>query len=158
MVKEFRDIATIAKLKISCSNDRVFCGLAKIDHLLYKQALYSLVFGMSNEFKQVDGTSCRFGKWYYEGNGKKEFSNTSSYKKIELPHLTIHNEANTLASSLLDTNKTTPKHFIDDKIKIVEESGNHIFSAIDEMLNEKLSATNSQMQTILQTMQQNKSS
>lgn len=153
MIKTFRDNALLAKLKISCSNDRVFCGLAKIDHLLYKQALYSLIFDMSNEFKQVDGTACRFGKWYYEGDGKKNFSSTAAYKKVEMPHLTIHNEANALASHILDRSKNTPKHFIDDKIKIVEDSGTQIFSAIDEMLDEKLSATNAQIQNVLQSIQ-----
>lgn len=152
MIRKFRDMALLAKLQISCSNDKVFCGLAKIDHLLYKQSLYSLVFGMANEFKQVDGTMCRFGKWYYEGDGKKNFSNTAAYKKIELPHLTIHNEANALASSLLNRDKVTPKHLIDEKIKVVEDAGDHIFSAIDEMLNEKISITTNQMQQIIQSM------
>lgn len=157
IVKIFKDNSILAELKIACSNDKVFCGLAKIDHLLYKQGLYSLIFGMSNEFKQVDGTSCRFGKWYYEGEGKKGFSHTSAYKKVEAPHLTIHTEANALAASLLDSNKATPKNFIDNKMVIIEDMGNQIFSAIDEMLHEKLSASqakiakmNKEMEELLQ--------
>ena len=145
MVRTFKDNAKLAELIISCSNDKVFCGLAKIDHLLYKQGLYSLVFGMSNEFKQVDGTSCRFGKWYYEGDGKKNFSSTTAYGKIEVPHLGIHTEANALVANLMDKNKATPKSFIDSKILLVEENGNQIFNAIDEMLNEKLSVTNAKI-------------
>ncbi len=153
MVRAFKDNAILAELKISCANDKVFCGLAKIDHLLYKQGLYSLVFGMSNEFKQVDGTSCRFGKWYYEGDGKKNFSSTAAYSKIETPHLGIHTEANILAANLLDPNKETPKNFIDDKMRIIEESGEHIFSAIDEMLNEKLSITNAKITKLTKEME-----
>ncbi len=153
MVRAFKDNAILAELKISCANDKVFCGLAKIDHLLYKQGLYSLVFGMSNEFKQVDGTSCRFGKWYYEGDGKKNFSNTVAYKKIETPHLGIHTEANILAANLLDPNKETPKNFIDDKMRIIEESGEHIFSAIDEMLGEKLAITNEKITKLSKEME-----
>lgn len=145
MVRAFKDNAILAELKISCANDKIFCGLAKIDHLLYKQGLYSLVFGMSNEFKQVDGTACRFGKWYYEGDGKKNFSSTAAYNKIGSPHLGIHTEANALAAQLLNTSKITPKSFIDEKMRIVEDAGNHIFSAIDEMLNEKLSVTNAKI-------------
>ncbi len=153
MVRAFKDNAILAELKISCANDKVFCGLAKIDHLLYKQGLYSLVFGMTHEFKQVEGTSCRFGKWYYEGDGKKNFSSTAAYSKIETPHLAIHTEANALAAQLLNTNKATPKNFIDEKMRIVEDAGNHIFSAIDEMLNEKLSVTNAKITKLTKEME-----
>ena len=153
MVRAFKDNAILAELKISCSNDKVFCGLAKIDHLLYKQGLYSLVFGMSNEFKQVDGTACRFGKWYYEGDGKKNFSSTAAYSKIETPHLGIHTEANALVAQILDESKSTPKSFIDGKMGIIESSGNQIFNAIDEMLNEKLSVTNAKITKMQKEME-----
>lgn len=154
IVKIFKDNSILAELKIACSNDKVFCGLAKIDHLLYKQGLYSLIFGMTNEFKQVDGTSCRFGKWYYEGEGKKNFSNTAAYKKVEVPHLTIHTEANALAASLLDSNKATPKNFIDGKMVVIEDMGNQIFSAIDEMLNEKLASTQEKITKMTKDMEE----
>ena len=153
MVRAFKDNAILAELKISCSNDKVFCGLAKIDHLLYKQGLYSLIFGMSNEFKQVEGTACRFGKWYYEGDGKKNFSSTAAYGKIETPHLGIHTEANALAASLMDKNKATPKSFIDGKMRLVEEDGNQIFNAIDEMLSEKLAVTNAKITKLQKEME-----
>lgn len=154
IVKVFKDNSILAELKIACSNDKVFCGLAKIDHLLYKQGLYSLIFGMANEFKQVDGTSCRFGKWYYEGEGKKNFSSVASYKKVEVPHLTIHTEANALAASLLDSNKATPKNFIDSKMVVIEDMGNQIFSAIDEMLNEKLAVTQAKIAKMTKDMEE----
>ncbi|MGX3011321.1 CZB domain-containing protein [Helicobacter sp. 23-1044] len=143
----------MAELKIGCSNDKVFCGLAKIDHLLYKQGLYSLIFGMTNEFKQVDGTSCRFGKWYYEGEGKKNFSATNAYKKVEVPHLSIHTEANALAASLLDANRATPKNFIDSKMVVIEDMGNQIFSAIDEMLSEKLATSQAKIAKMSKEME-----
>lgn len=151
MVKEFKDNARLSKLKISCSNDRIFCGLAKVDHVAYKQAMYSLIFKISNEFKQVDGHSCRFGKWYYEGIGKKEFSNTMGYKKVDTPHDNIHNEANALARQLLDNEQSTPKSIIDDKITSIEESSTQIFNAIDDMLNEKISSTMSEIQTAIKS-------
>ena len=148
MVRSFKDNAYLAKLKISCSNDRIFCGLAKVDHVAYKQAIYSLIFKLTGDFNQLDSKSCRFGKWYYEGIGKKEFSNTIGYKKVENPHNIIHSEANNLAKQLLDTNQSTPKSVIDEKIKTIEESSNQIFNAIDEMLNEKLSDTLAEIQTL----------
>ncbi len=148
MIITLKKTAILATLKVSCTNDRVFCGLAKIDHVLYKQALYALIFKMSNEFNQTDSHSCRLGRWYYEGIGKKEFSDTNGYKKIEEPHILVHNEANAIAKLLLDINKTTPRHIIGEKIVSIEESSMQVFNAIDEMLNEKLSNTMSEMNKI----------
>lgn len=151
MVRSFKENAYLAKLKISCSNDRVFCGLAKVDHVVYKQAMYGLIFKLANEFVQSDMKTCRLGKWYYEGVGKKEFSNTLGYKRIENPHSIIHNEANSLAKQILDKNQSTPKSAIDEKISIIEESSVQIFNAIDEMLNEKLSSTMTEIQTAVKS-------
>lgn len=148
MIGFLKDNAAMAKLKISCSNDRIFCGLAKIDHVVYKQNLYALIFKMSNDFNQSDGHSCRLGKWYYEGIGKKEFSHTAGYKKVEFPHNTIHNEANALARLLLDSSVSTPKGTIDEKIGVIEDVSNQVFSAIDEMLNEKIADTIAEMSTV----------
>ena len=148
MIKEFRVGANIAKLKISCTNDRIFCGLAKIDHVLYKEGLYSLIFKLSNDFNQTDGHSCRFGKWYYEGIGKQEFSHTGGYKKAEVPHNTVHNEANSLARNIIDTSKLTPKTTIDEKLGLIEDASKQVFEAIDEMLNEKISTAVAELAAI----------
>lgn len=141
MIKGFKEGVSLAKLKVSCVNDTVFGSLAKIDHVLFKQGLYAVIFKMTNEFNYTDSHNCRLGKWYYEGFGKQEFSHTAGYKKLEGVHADIHNEANALVKSLLDNTQFVPKHIVDEKVALVEELSNQIFNNIDEMCSEKISST-----------------
>lgn len=71
---------------------RNFFELVKIDHMVFKFEIYKVIFGIST--KQVDDfashTACRLGKWYYEGEGKKNFSHLPGYKAIEKPHAEVH--------------------------------------------------------------------
>ena len=138
MITNFKDESTKSKNQIMHSNYRIFCTLAKIDHLLYKESLYSLIFHMG-EFNQVNSDACRFGKWYYEGVGKMEFSHTNAYKTIENPHNLVHSEANSLANLILNSSHT-PKQILNEKVLLVEKASLDVFSALDSMLSEKINA------------------
>jgi hypothetical protein len=35
-------------------------------------------------------TGCRLGKWYYEGEGRKCFSQLPGYRQVEAPHIEVH--------------------------------------------------------------------
>lgn len=130
--------ARLAKYAVSVCNSEIFCTLAKLDHTVFKNNLYALLFGVSDTFNQVPHTACRLGKWYFEGDGKANFSETQGYKKIDPFHATVHNEANSLAQSLMDKTKATPKTFIDAKISAMEKGSDGVMASIDEMLSEKL--------------------
>jgi hypothetical protein len=69
-----------------------FVELAKVDHLVFKFEVYKVVLGLSG--KTVDDfashTKCRLGKWYYEGEGRELFSQSSGYKGLEKPHAEVH--------------------------------------------------------------------
>ena len=74
---------------------RSFCELAKLDHILYKFAVYEVLLGVSDraatEF--ANHQNCRLGRWYYEGRGKERFSGFPGYREIERPHRTVHEAA-----------------------------------------------------------------
>lgn len=74
---------------------RGFCELAKIDHLLYKFNVYGVLFRFND--KQVSDfaphTQCRFGRWYYEGEGVGCYSRLPGYREIETPHRLFHTAA-----------------------------------------------------------------
>lgn len=74
---------------------RSFCELAKLDHILYKFAVYEVLLGVSDraatEF--ANHQNCRLGRWYYEGRGKECFSGFPGYREIERPHRTVHEAA-----------------------------------------------------------------
>jgi hypothetical protein len=71
---------------------RSFVETAKIDHLVYIMEVYKVFLGLSdksaNDF--ASHTTCRLGKWYYEGDGKGCFSKLPGYQETEPPHMEVH--------------------------------------------------------------------
>jgi len=92
-LKELNDNANSIVSSSYMMENSIFVVLAKIDHILYKSRAYTSV--MLNETKLTTAThhQCRLGKWYDE-EGKRRFSATSSFARIESPHKIVHNNAN----------------------------------------------------------------
>lgn len=125
-----------SKYMLSIINNLVFCSLAKLDHVVYKNNLYSFILGTSDEFGITDHKGCRLGKWYYEGDGNKNFRDTQGYKDLEKEHATVHSCANAIAVPLKDK-QVLSKDFVDRNIAIFEESAKGVVREIDNMLDEK---------------------
>lgn len=118
-------------------SNKIFINLAKLDHVIYKNNLYQLIFGGSHNFKPVDHTNCRLGKWYNTGLGKQEFSGVPSYKGLDKYHSIVHKEANSLANECSGHSVSCSKQLIEDKIEAVEVSSEQVFVYLDRILEEK---------------------
>ncbi|WQX79072.1 chemotaxis chemoreceptor TlpD [Helicobacter pylori] len=134
-VKNNMIVAQAAKYTIYNVNNRVFCGLAKLDHVVFKNNLYGMVFGL-NSFDITSHKSCRLGKWYYEGAGKENFSNTSGYRALESHHASVHAEANDLVKAVQEDHITDLK-YLEHKVHLMEDSAKHVKENIDKMFYEK---------------------
>lgn len=77
---------------ISVSALRTFVELAKLDHLVFKFEIYKVFFGLSEKTPEelASHNGCRLGKWYYEGEGRKLYSQLDGYRAIEPPHKEVH--------------------------------------------------------------------
>ncbi len=115
--------------------DRVFMSLAKLDHVLWKVNTYYSAATKEEQFKFVDHHSCRLGKWYYEGDGKDNFSKTSSYSKLEKPHAVVHNGTNKVFSLMLEENINVDALL--NAFKEMEEGSDEVFSILDQILHDK---------------------
>ncbi|MCG7540213.1 MULTISPECIES: CZB domain-containing protein [Pseudoalteromonas] len=69
-----------------------FVQTVKLDHLVWKVNIYKAIREgkEGDESKFADHHQCRLGKWYYEGEGKADFSNYGDYKRLESPHAKVH--------------------------------------------------------------------
>ncbi|MEA3315094.1 MAG: methyl-accepting chemotaxis protein [Campylobacterota bacterium] len=123
--------------EVESISNTIFINLAKLDHVIYKNRLYQLLFGDSNEFQASTHTNCRLGKWYDTGLGKKEFSSVRSYHSLAHPHQVVHDEANSLAQECAGSSVTCSKLKIEEKINNIEESSMTVFNILDQMLQEK---------------------
>ncbi len=68
----------------------MFTNLAKLDHIMFKANAYASVFEEERKAEFGDHHSCRLGKWYEEGEGRKHLSHVPSYGKVETPHRKVH--------------------------------------------------------------------
>lgn len=136
MMQSLSSSSIRSKYMLSIVNNLVFCSLAKLDHVIYKNNLYSLVLGASDEFGITDHRGCRLGKWYYDGDGYKNFRDTNGYKNLEKEHATVHSYANAIAVPMKEK-QVLSKDFVDKNITVFEEGTKGVVREIDNMLNEK---------------------
>lgn len=115
--------------------DRVFMSLAKLDHILWKVNTYYSVATKKEQFKFVDHHNCRLGKWYYEGEGKENFSKTSHYKRLETPHAIVHDSTHKVFDLMLkdDVDIKALKNAFDE----MEKGSDEVFSTLDQILHDK---------------------
>ena len=94
IVSNFVDLAGSMSTTIALSAYRSFIQTVKLDHLVWKTDVYKAFWGKSEKKLEdfAGHTECRLGKWYYEGDGHKEWSHLSSYKDMEEPHKQVHTE------------------------------------------------------------------
>ncbi len=110
---------------------RGFCELAKVDHLLYKFRVYKVLFGISdeNENQFSSHTTCRLGKWYYEGEGKACFSQLSGYREIETPHKRVHDSA----LSALRAHANNNVQLVLEQVSIMESESLSVLQGLERM-------------------------
>ncbi|WP_302476132.1 methyl-accepting chemotaxis protein [Azonexus fungiphilus] len=77
---------------IAGSSLKSFVEVAKVDHLVFKFRIYLGLFGLEtvDPDQVASHTTCRLGKWYYEGEGRECFSVLPGYREIEPPHIDVH--------------------------------------------------------------------
>ena len=137
LMHSFQKNAGRSVFEVDSISNKIFINLAKLDHVIYKNNLYQLLFGENNDFKPTAHTNCRLGKWYDSGLGKKEFGSVKSYSQLNRPHAIVHDEANSLAQECAGNAVTCSKAKIEEKIKNIENSSQEVFEILDKMLIEK---------------------
>lgn len=118
-------------------SDKIFSALAKIDHVVYKNNVYALLFGEDNDFKAISHHECRLGKWYESGVGKEQFSSTKAYTELLSPHSIVHEKANQLAHHCSGQQAMCSKEEIENLINDIEAASHKVFAALDNMVEEK---------------------
>ncbi len=133
------------ELAISSSALRSFCELAKIDHVIYKLRVYRALFGTSSETAKdfTDHTCCRLGKWYYQGQGREDFSGLKGYAALEDPHKRFHKEASDAVRSYGANDYSSVLRLVD----AMESSSMQVINALESLSKESES---------ISTMQQSK--
>ena len=137
LMNTFQRNSNRAVYEVENISNKIFINLAKLDHVIYKNNLYQLIFGGEHNFNPVDHHNCRLGKWYDSGLGKEEFSMVPSYRHLEKHHSIVHDEANSLAKECSGHAVSCSKQLIETKIEFVENASKDVFIYLDKILEEK---------------------
>jgi len=121
--------------EIEFSNDRIFMSLAKLDHILWKVNTYYSAITRKEQFPFVDHHSCRLGKWYYQGEGKENFSSSSHYRALETPHAIVHNGTKKVFDLIKQPNLNRDAVYA--AFQEMENGSDAIFETLDKILHEK---------------------
>ncbi|MCW8907639.1 MAG: CZB domain-containing protein [Sedimenticola sp.] len=106
-------------------------SLAKLDHVLWKVNTYLSVNMNEPAFDFVDHHNCRLGKWYYQGEGKEFFSESSHYVAIEQPHSVVHQGTKGVFELLGTGQRDYPA--LMRAFRTMEESSQQVFAMLDRV-------------------------
>lgn len=114
----------------------VFTNLAKLDHIMFKGNAYASVFEEERKAEFGDHHSCRLGKWYEQGEGKRFLSKAPSYSKVELPHRKMHEHILTVLECVdkhdcVDRRDRVVNHFAG-----TEEASKELFDVLNQIVAE----------------------
>jgi len=106
-MQTLRGLAHSLECAIASNSLRSFLEVIKVDYLILKFDIYKVLLGISD--KKVEDLpthiTSRFGKWYYQGRGKEDFSHLAGYKDVDQPHINVYTQAKA-ALSFFYENKT----------------------------------------------------
>jgi len=119
--------------------DKIHMILLKVDHILYKSHAYSSIIHEKQMQDFSDHAQCRIGKWYFNGEGKEDFSKTQAYKNIDSHHKSIHNHVQNNMKfidngTVMDVSNRM--NIVDNFSKMENESST-LFELMDTMVLEK---------------------
>nr|WP_157314947.1 methyl-accepting chemotaxis protein [Chitinibacter sp. GC72] len=109
-----------------------FVEVAKLDHLLFKFRVYQSVSGAPSGgglHVTNDPHQCRFGHWYYDGEGQALLGKNPAYREMEAPHGEVHH-AGTAAISAWQAGK---KEQVLSALQQMEQSSSRLGGILDRI-------------------------
>lgn len=115
----------------------VFMVLVKLDHLIFKSNGYKTVFSLHVENDFVDHHNCRLGRWAEGGKGKEIFGHTSSFKRLDAPHKTVHDNIIAAVDCVRKNSCTQEAENVMNYFNKAEQASAEVISVLNAMLIEE---------------------
>lgn len=77
---------------IDLSSQIAFLNTVKLDHIVWKNAIYRKIADRNFDETVNKHTECRLGKWYFQGGGATRYGQSSAFKSIDTPHKQVHDK------------------------------------------------------------------
>lgn len=115
----------------------VFMILVKLDHLLFKAKGYKSVFANRVDDEFADHHHCRLGKWAEGGKGSEIFGHTPSFRKLESPHKSVHDNILSAVECVRAETCGQESKNVMTYFKDAEKSSREVIDILNAMLNEE---------------------
>ena len=104
-----------------------FLESAKMDHLAWKASVYNAAAsGVGHPGDFSDHSSCRLGRWYYEGDGAEKYANVGGFSDLDGPHREVHARGMEALSAYRDGRKDDSMHAFEKMEEASSSVINHI--------------------------------
>ncbi|MDU4092527.1 MAG: methyl-accepting chemotaxis protein [Pantoea sp.] len=104
-----------------------FLNTVKLDHIVWKHQVYSLLFNKDKKGKVNTHHECRLGKWYYEGEGHALFAGNEKFRQLERPHAEVHNSGRAALTAFCQNDIKAMSNFLAK----MEEASSQVIVIID---------------------------
>jgi hypothetical protein len=84
------DLSQNMQQVIGHAADASFIYTARMDHVVWKGDIYAAIWNNRGHQQVHDHTQCRLGCWYYQGDGRKRYSQLRAFETLENPHRQLH--------------------------------------------------------------------
>jgi uncharacterized phage infection (PIP) family protein YhgE len=124
------ECSSVMKKAMSGGSHQAFIQTVKLDHIVWKSDIYSVIHGLSDKSADdfSDHASCRLGKWY-QSTGRTEFGSSSAFRNIEKPHGDVHKSGMKALEYLAAGNMDE----VMASIIRMEASSNEVIRCLDEL-------------------------
>ena len=107
-----------------------FLNTVKLDHIIWKQQVYSLLFNKDKKGTVNTHHECRLGKWYYQGEGRTFFAGNSNFRQLEQPHASVHNNGRAALTAFSNGDIKA----LADYLTKMEEASAQVITIIDRLI------------------------
>ena len=127
------NLARHMQVVIGSSASGSFIQAVKLDHMVWKLDVYHLVTDNGLASGQLcSHNDCRFGDWYYRGEGADQFSQVRSFRELEAPHREIHEQGLAAVRAHQDGNTAD----CIQKLAAMERASDTIMQLLDQLASE----------------------
>ncbi|OLQ75531.1 chemotaxis protein [Photobacterium proteolyticum] len=117
---------------ISVATARTFLDTVKLDHVVWKNNVYSMIEKHDFNATVNTHTECRLGKWYFEGDGANQYSHLPSFSQIDQPHKKVHDLGRFAIQAGANNDYNTLIH----QLHAMEDASEQVAAKIDRLLDD----------------------
>ena len=107
-----------------------FLNTVKLDHIIWKQQVYSYLFNKDKSAKVNTHQECRLGKWYYGGEGHTLFAGNDVFRQLEQPHASVHNNGREALTAFNNGDISA----LSDALARMEQASSQVIVIIDQLI------------------------